>query len=247
VDRYTRRELKEDEFQNTIDALEDFYHQHARQIFLGGAAAIVIVAAVVGWRTYSSRQEAAANVEFQKAITTFDAYVGAAPENALTQSEETYPTAQAKYEAALREFAVIIQQYPHTKATQYAQIHIGLCEALLGNTDAALKQLHQAARASDKDIASLAQFSLAGELAQTGKLDEAAKIYQSLAGHPTTTVPRATALLALADAYRATQPDRSRQIYEQIQKELGSDAVIAEAVKEDLADLPQQSSHPAAH
>jgi hypothetical protein len=52
-------------------------------------------------------------------------------------------------------------------------------------------------------------------------------------------VPRATALLAMADAYRATQPKRARAIYQQVQKEFGSDTTIADVLKQQLASLPQ--------
>jgi TolA-binding protein len=99
--------------------------------------------------------------------------------------------------------------------------------------------LQDAGKNSNKEIASQAQFALAGVLAKTGKTSEAAKIYQKLADHPTMVVPRATALLAMADSYRSTQPKRAREIYQQVQKEFGSDAVVAEALKQQLATLPE--------
>ena len=57
--------------------------------------------------------------------------------------------------------------------------------------------------------------------------------------HPTTMVPRATALLAMADVYRGSQPKRAREIYQQIQQEYGSDTVVADSLKQQLASLPQ--------
>src|SRR5579884_1961504 len=102
-----------------------------------------------------------------------------------------------------------------------------------------MKTLRDEAGTCAKDVASDTQFALAGVLAKTGKTEEAAKIYQDLANNPTTVVPRATALLAMADAYRATQPKRAREIYEQVQKEYGSDTVIADALKQQLSTLSQ--------
>jgi hypothetical protein len=52
-------------------------------------------------------------------------------------------------------------------------------------------------------------------------------------------VPRATALLALGGAYQASQPARARQIYEQVEKQFGSDIAVAEAVKQQIANLPR--------
>jgi hypothetical protein len=63
-------------------------------------------------------------------------------------------------------------------------------------------------------------------------------MYQSLADHPSLTVPRATALLAEADAVRETQPAEARQIYARVEKEFGSDPSIAESVKQQMAGLP---------
>ena len=60
----------------------------------------------------------------------------------------------------------------------------------------------------DAEIAAMAKFALAGELAKSGKTPEAAKLYQDLVDHPTMTVPKASALLAMADAYRESQPAR---------------------------------------
>jgi hypothetical protein len=88
-------------------------------------------------------------------------------------------------------------------------------------------------------VASLAKLALAGELAQAGKLQEAAKLYQQLADHPTLAVPRATALLEMAGAYRPTQPAQARRIYDQLAQEFGSDAALAQAIKQESANLPQ--------
>ena len=77
----------------------------------------------------------------------------------------------------------------------------------------------------------------AGELAKTGKVPDAAKLYQGLADRPTVSVPRASALLALADAYRSGQPAQARQIYDRLGKEFASNTAIAQAVKQQMATL----------
>jgi len=80
---------------------------------------------------------------------------------------------------------------------------------------------------------------LAGELVKTGKLVEAVKTYQDLANRPTTTVPRVTALLALADAYRGTQPLQARQVYTQLEKEVGAENVLSAYLKQQIESLPK--------
>jgi TolA-binding protein len=122
---------------------------------------------------------------------------------------------------------------------EIALYHVGLCQAQLGNQNAAIKTLQEAARSSDRELAALAQFALAGELAKAGKTREATKTYDELASHPTSTVPEATALLALADTYRSTQPARAREIYQRLEKKYGSDATIAQVLKDQIASLPK--------
>jgi len=201
---------------------------------------VIIVGGAIWWiRNYDARQEAAANTELQAAITTFHAYVGSSQQSSMMGAGETYPTSSAKYQKALTEFSEIVKNYPHTKAAGYALIQMGVCQSQLGHETTAIKTLQNASKNSNKEIASQAQFALAGVLAKTGKTSEATQIYQNLAAHPTSMVPRATALLAMADAYRATQPKRAREIYEQVQKEYGSDAMIADSLKQQLATLPQ--------
>ena len=239
MDRYTRHQLKHDDFQEKMEALQVFAEEHLKQIILITAAVIVVAGAAWWIKGYYAHQEAAANTELQTAITTFHAYVGSSQQGALMGVGESYPTADAKYQKALTQFSNVVKNYPRTKAAGYALIQMGICQSQLGNDTAALKTLQQSAKNSDQGIASQARFALAGVLAKTGKPDEAAKIYQGLANQPTTMVPRATALLALADVYRAKQPKRAREIYQQVEKEFGSDTVIAESVKQQLATLPQ--------
>jgi hypothetical protein len=114
-----------------------------------------------------------------------------------------------------------------------------VCQAFLEDHAAAIQTLQQASQARDQEIASLAKFALAGELAKAGKVQDAAKLYQELVDHPTLSVPRASALLALADAYRASQPAQARQIYERVEKEFASNAAVSQAVKQQIANLAQ--------
>ena len=239
MDRYTRHQLKQDDFSERMEALQVFAEEHLKQIIIITAALIVLAGGVWWIRSYYAHQEAAANTELQTAITTFHAYVGSSQQGALTGAGDSYPTANAKYQKALTQFSEVVKKYPRTKAGGYALIQMGVCQSQLGNDATAIKTLQDAGKNSDKEIASQARFALAGVLAKTGKTEDAAKIYQDLADHPTTMVPRATALLALADVYRATQPKRAREIYEQVQKDYGADTVVADALKQQLATLPQ--------
>jgi hypothetical protein len=239
LDRQTRHQIKQDDLQATYQKFEHLIKQHGRDIALIAGVIIVVVGGAVGFKEYQSRQESAANVQLQTALNTFDAYVGAAAPGSLGASAVTYPTSQAKYKKALDQFTTVYEKYPRTKAAAIARIHVGVCQGLLGNETGAVKTLQDASQDSNAEISSLARFTLAGELAKTGKLADAEKICLDLSEHPTLTVPRATALMSLADAERATQPAKAKQIYEQLQKEFGSDQTLAQLLKQQIASLSQ--------
>ena len=239
MDRLTRRELKQDELRTTFENFEDFVKERYQQILAVTGIVLVVVAAAIGLKIYLDRQVSEANTELNEALTTFRAEVGAPAPGSLEAGAKMFPTDKEKFEKALSQFADITQRFPRTKAAAIARYHVGMCQAQLGDHAGALKTLTEASHYSDKEIASLAQLAWAGELVKTGKLAEAVKIYQDLANRPTTTVPRVTALLALADAYRGTQPLQARQVYVQLEKEVGAETMLSAYLKQQLDSLPK--------
>jgi tetratricopeptide (TPR) repeat protein len=245
MDRLTRHELKQDEFKESLDQLEQYMAAHLREIVTVAILAIVVVGAAVGMKYYLSQQEINANLDLASALKTFQAYVGTFAPGSMPAGTESYPTAADRYKAALQKFNAIVAKYrlfPRPTAAGIALYHAGLCESLLGNSAAAINTLQEASRDRDREIASLAQSALAEEFLKTGKTQEADRIYQNLADHPTLTVPRASALLALADSFKNSQPARARQLYGQIQKEFGSEPSVAQILREDMAESPQSRS-----
>jgi tetratricopeptide (TPR) repeat protein len=242
MDRLTRHELKQDDFRATLDQLDQYLKGHLKEILTVAILVVVAVGSAVGLKYYLAEQEASANIDLATALRTFQAYVGNATPETLGAGTETYSNSAEKYQKARDQFNAIVLKYrmfPRPKAVSLALYHVGICESLLGNSPAAINTLQEASRDRDREIATLAQFALAGEFLKTGKTQEAVKIYQNLADHPSLAVPKASALLALADAFKGSQPARARQIYDQIQKEYGSDSSLAEALRQQIAELPQ--------
>lgn len=243
--RLSRRELKEDRLRTAFEDYEAFAKEHYREILSVVGIGLVLAGAVVGLKVYTARIEAQANAKLGAALNTFGAYVGTPAPGLLGPGTQSFPTAQEKYKKALAEFQAVAEAagfekfLPQLKAMRIARTHIGLCQAQLGDDPAAIKTLEGVAHDSDAAIASLAKFALAGEYLKTRKLQEAVKVYQDLADHPTSTVPRSTALLALADAYRGSQPAQARQIYERLEKEYGTDNALAEVLKQQISSLPK--------
>ena len=238
----SRHELKRDELKSSVEHFEDFVKTRTKDIATFAGIVLVVAALAGGLKIYQNRQESAANAQLGEALRIYRAYVGTAPEGALPPGTDYFPNAQEKYLKALGLFQGVVNQYarfPQPKAVAIARYHAGLCQAQLGQHDTAVNTLEEGARDSDPALASLARFALAGEFAANGKINESTKIYEDLAQHPTPTVPEATARLALADAYRSSQPAKAREIYQQLEKKFGSDATLAQLLKDQIASLPQ--------
>ena len=241
--RLTRHELKQDELLTTVEEFENLVKKHYKEFMAVVIGAILVAGAIYGSRLWSERQESECNALLGAALKTFHASVGSASPDLFgggqDQASPTFPTAQAKYKKAMEQFDNVVRRFPRQRAAGIARYHAGLCQAELGDTAAAIRSLQQASSTSDQNIGSLAQLALAGELVRAGKLDDATKLYRELQDHPTSTVPKATAMLALADACRQSRPAQARQIYEQMEKEFSSNTYLAATVKQQIESLPK--------
>jgi tetratricopeptide (TPR) repeat protein len=240
VDRQTRHDLKQDEFRNFVEYYEEIFKRHLKEIINWGIIVVVVVGLAAGLKSYSDHQEAAANADLGEALATFRAYVGQPTPGANDPNSPSFTTAQEKYKKALQQFEAILDKYkmvPRPKAVEIARYQAGVCQSLLDDQAGAIQTLTEASQDRDPELAALAKFALAGEMVKAGKVPEAAKLYQELADHPTLAVPKAGALLAMAQAYRGTQPAQARQIYERLEKEFSSNPEVAQAVKQEMASL----------
>jgi tetratricopeptide (TPR) repeat protein len=242
VDRQTRHELKQDEFRNFVEYFEEIFNRHLKEIINVGIIVVVVVGLAAGLKYYSDRQEAAASADLGEALETFRAYVGQPTPGANDPNAPSFATAQEKYKKALQQFQAILNTYkmvPRPKAVEIARYQAGVCQSLLDDHAGAIQTLTEASQDHDKEIAALAKFALAGELLKSDKVPDAAKLYQELADHPTLSVPKPLALLAMAGAYRGSQPALARQIYERVGKEFSSSPEVAQAVKQEMDSLIQ--------
>jgi tetratricopeptide (TPR) repeat protein len=240
VDRQTRHQLKQDEFRGSLEHIEEYFKKHSKEIINVTVIVVVVVGLAAGLKFYTDRQDAQANTDLGTALQTFRAYVGQPQPGSTEPGVASFPTAQAKYKMALGQFQAIVDKYkmiPRPQAVAVARYQAGVCQALLEDHAAAVQTLQEAGKDRDHEIASLAKFALAGELAKTGKVVEAAKLYQELADHPTMSVPKAEALMAMADAYRGSQPAQARQIYERVGKEFATNAAISSSIKQQIESL----------
>ncbi len=226
----SRKELKKDEIRETLQhgAEAVISHQRLAGVILGTVA--VVGLAIVGWRFYSERQMVKASAGLEEAMKVFVARVRAVGEPA-EPGEVTYVQEKNKYEDAAKKFSDVARNYPRTRPGQVARYYTALCQERLGRYDEAQKTLKEFESSGNEEFAALARFQQAAIYDRTGKPEEAVKLYLLLADKPTVFVPRAVALLALADDLRKSNPQEATKLYNQIKKDFPDSSVADEAEK----------------
>ena len=215
--RYTRQELKQDKFAETAAEAVHWTVAHRNSLIGGAVAIVVLVGVALGTFWYRDHRQAEASQKLGDALLTYNAPILSEP--AQGSHMVSFTSAADRSMAAKKQFYAISSEFGSTRAGQLAHYFAALCEVDLGNYSVAEGQLKEVERSNDVEISSLAKLVLASVYRNQKKDSEAVAIYKELIDHPTISVPKTTAQLALADLYQATQPAEANKLYEQIAKD----------------------------
>ena len=221
-----RKDLKKDEIRDTLVHGVESVASHQRILWAVVTAALVVALGVFGWSSYTKRQTAKASAALDDAMKVFQARVRAPGEQA-EPGEITYVDEKNKFSDADKKFLGVASQYGRTKPGQIARYYAALSEIQLKQYPAAENNLGQLSGA-EASLAGLARFQLAGVYLQENKDAQAVDIYKQLADKPTEFVPKAMALLALADHYRKNDPAEAAKLYNQVKVEFPDAATEAD-------------------
>jgi TolA-binding protein len=225
----TRHQLKEDRFSKaTLHAAEqtvDWTVAHQAKLIIAGI--VVAVAALIGFGGwyYMNAQDEKASVELGSASRVLEEQVRPAGVPAQP-GFPSFASAQDRATEARKQFQAIVDKYPHTRTADMARYFVGLTSSQLADYPAAESNLQEAAKSSNKDLASLGKFALASVFRAENKDAHAIDFYKQVIDKPTTAVSKVMAQLELASFYEGRQkPDEAKRIYDQIQKDNpGTDA-----------------------
>lgn len=215
---YTRRQLKEDKFVETAQGAAAWTASHRQPLIYAVVAVIVLVLAGTGFVTWRNKQNDAANIALSSAMRVFNASIRPAgsPE---TPDGQTFASLADRGKAAEKEFRGVADKYSHTDAGNIARYLAGVAALQAGDNAAAEQQLKDAADSGDKNVAALAKMALANHYRSANRNSDAIRLYKDVADHPTDTVSKPAAQLAMAEMYESTDPQQATSIYQQIQKE----------------------------
>ena len=233
----SRKDLKKDEIRDTFVHGVESIASHQQSLWIIVGAAVVVALAVLGWSSYTQRQTAKAAAQLDDAMKTFQAQIrvpGETPE----PGELTYSDEKNKFGDSEKKFLEVANQYGRTRPGEIARYYAALSEIKLQKFADAEKNLMQMDSSGDQNLVALAKFQLAGVYDQESKSSEAAQLYQQLADKPTVFVPKALALLTLADHFSKTDPAQAAKLYNQVKLEFPDAAQQADQGLELLNSKP---------
>lgn len=214
---YTRRQLKEDKFAETAQDAAEWAGEHRKLVTWTVSILIIVIVVTVGGWTWRSRQIEQANIDLSAALRTLSAPLR--PAGTPAGDTPSFTSIAERGQAAAKQLQAIADKYSLVPPGKVARYLLGSAQLQAGNTAAAEQTFKTAADFSDKDIAALAKMSLASIYTDSNRQADAIKIYKELSDHPTATVSKSTAQLALAEIYEKTDPQEATKIYQQVQKD----------------------------
>jgi len=231
---YTRQQLKQDKFAETVAEQVSWAVEHQKPLVTAAIVALVAVAILAGGWIYYNQRDLAASADIGAALRVYGAPLRSP--SAPKPDYMTFTSAKERAEAARKAFQQVEDKYPHTRAAEIARYFVGVTALDVGDTASAEKVLKQVAGSRDQNLSALGKFALASVYRAENKDAEAIKLYQELAAHPTSTVPKSTAQLELASLYQQKQPEEAANLYTQIQKD-DPNSPAAQAATARLASL----------
>lgn len=165
-----------------------------------------------------------------------DSTTAMADEHAAT-GHRHFSSEEAKYGAAREALLPIVDKYGGTASGKVASFYLGICEAELGNVDAAVEQLEAAADSSRQLIASMALYRLGILQLDQGDPEAAAAHFERLVTMSGEFFPREQALMARGRAHEAAGDLRAALAsYQQVVSDHG-DSFSASNARERLEEI----------
>ncbi len=235
-----RHKLKQNEFARTVAQARDMLETRGRDI---GSLAVIVVAAVAlvgGYTWWRQSRDSSANTMLAEALAVFEAPVVApaapAPGSPIpVQQPGTYPTEQAKLEAALPKFEETSKKYASSDAGISARYHSAGILLTLGRfADAEQRYQEVLDKAGRSSIyGRTARLGQAEAQVAEGKYDNAIATYRELSTDSSVQLPVDGILMHLGRAcVKAGKKDDAVRAFNRVVEEFPQSVYVADARKE---------------
>jgi tetratricopeptide (TPR) repeat protein len=239
-----RHHLKENELAIVLSHANEWAAERRRPLLMGLGIAAIIAAAVGGYLAWRSSVDGNARARLADAMVVLEArIVPPAPPELVTSSSDatppaapppgTYPTTQAKLEAALPKLLAAADAYPSTEPGLSARYHAASTLVELQRFDEAVAQYDRVIANGSGLMPQMARLGKAEAQLRAARFDAAIASFKELSDRTDLRVPKEAMLLELARAYRlAGKPEDARKTLTQIVEQHAESPFASEARQE---------------
>jgi TolA-binding protein len=229
---HERHQLKQNEFVITTKRVVDAVQANRDRVVVYGIAAAVIIAVGGGYWYWHKRTNDEAGALLGVGMSIAQAPIAPPPTvPGATQSPGTYPSEQAREQAALQAFQQVATQYPSTKAGLTAQYQAAIALVALNRLPEALQGFDDViAKGGDSLYVPMARLGRAEVLREQGKYDDAIKALTDLAAERDSVLPIDGVLMQLAQTcLKAGKTQEARAAFKRVVDEFPDSGYVGEA------------------
>jgi len=241
-----RHHLKDNELAMALGHAQGWMGRNQQTRVAAGALVVVVGGGIAAYSMWSRSSDTKARTMLAEAMVIEEARVmppgppaGTSTDPTLTpgQAPGTYPTQQAKLEAALPKFMAAAEAYPATETGLTARYHAGTTLVSLGKFDDAIKQYDQVIANGSGILQRMSRLGKAEAQLRAGQFDPAIATLKETAEQAGTNLPVDAVLMELARAQRlAGKTDDARKTLTQV-VEKHADSPLAADAKTELEKL----------
>jgi TolA-binding protein len=201
--KMTRHQLKErDEITTSLETFTELIIARKKELTIGLIAVAALAIGIFGWRFFSARRSAAAQVQLSQAINTYN-------DTANIKSDKE------RYEKTIAEAQKTHDQYRSLSAGGIALYYVALSQEGLGDTAKAVQNLQEVAQRGDASIKSVAQFALGEIYKKHGETQKAIDTYKQI--YDSGGYSKAAVAYELAKLYEENkQVDQAKEYYQKL-------------------------------
>lgn len=235
-----RHKMKQNEFARTVARIQHVVETRSRDLAMIGVVIVAVLALVGGYSWWRASQDNRANTALAGALAVYEAPVVAPttpePGSPMPVAQAgTFPSEQAKQEAALPRFLEAADGFPSTTAGVAARFHAASILAALGRFDEAEQRYQEVVeRAGSGSIyGRTGQLGLADVQVAQGKFDQAIAVYTDLTRDGESPIPLDGVLMQLGRAQaQAGNRDEAARTFNRVVDEFPESMYAADARRE---------------
>ena len=237
-----RHHLKDNELAIALGRAQTWAEKNQQTILGTVGLLIVIGVGIAGYAAWSRSTDTKARTLLAEAMVIEEARVmppgppaGTSTDPTLTpgQAPGTYPTQQAKLEAALPKFLAAADAYPSADAGLTARYHAASNLVALGRFDEAITQYDQVITGGSGLVQRMSRLGKAEAQLRAGQFDPAIATLKETSEQANTNLPVDAVLMELARAYQmAGKTEDARTTLTQVVEKHAESPLAAEAKAE---------------